>query len=75
MERNNLEYILEQVNEKLEEVYDLWWTIPKEVREELEKLFEDNKGIGHHIYRAKENSHDIDNDDLDRICEICGIEE
>ena len=73
MDKNNIIYILEEIKIKLGETYDLWQTIPRDIQNEFEHLFENNQGAGYNIYRAFENLGDIKKKDIDVICESYGI--
>lgn len=68
MDKMDLSYHLGIVEEKLSELYDLWREIPTHIKDELERLFTNDQGVGYHIYRAWENIKEIDHDsDIDEV--------
>jgi len=69
---NGINSILKEIKIKLEESYDLWQLIPRDLQNEFEYLFENNQGVAYHIYRATENLDDISEQDINKICESYG---
>jgi hypothetical protein len=56
---------------KLIEASDLWDQVPMEIRDELERLFVEDQGVGYHIYRSLENLDEIKGKDIDEAFKEC----